>query len=98
MIDNNIMNSVKAYKALSVVANVEQGALTKRLIKENKFYQSRLDECKKHIEELQQRLEDADIWTCMGCDYWCNDCEWLGESEASNGSGWYCEQCAIDDD
>ena len=30
------MNSVKAYKALSVVANVDQGKMVKRLIKENK--------------------------------------------------------------
>ena len=35
MIDNNTMNTIKAYKALSVVANVEQGEMIKRLIKEN---------------------------------------------------------------
>ena len=37
------MNSVKAYKALSVVANVDQGKMVKRLIKENKEYQEEIE-------------------------------------------------------
>jgi len=52
------MNSIKSYKALSVVANVEQGSLIKRLIKENK--------------EMKQELKN--MKEVCGVRFYCDTC------------------------
>jgi len=52
------MNSIKTFKALSIVANVEQGELIKRLIKENK----------KMKLELKYRKE------INGIAFYCENC------------------------
>ena len=64
------MNSTKTFKALSIVANVEQGELIKRLIKEN--------------EHLKKVLSKKDLNECKSCMRWfkkdyfldndCGDC------------------------
>jgi len=59
MIDNNIMNSVKAYKALSVVANVEQGELIKRLIKEKiKDDERKIKDDERKIKDDERKSDD----------------------------------------
>jgi len=52
------MNSIKSYKALSIVANVEQGSLIKRLIKENK--------------EMKQELKN--MKEVCGVKFLCDNC------------------------
>ena len=48
------MNTVKSYKALAIVSNVEQSELIKRLIKENKI----LIKKNKEREEFYRRRKD----------------------------------------
>jgi hypothetical protein len=46
------MNTIRSYKALAIVSNVDQGEMIKRLIKENK----ELRRFKKHTEKYIRRL------------------------------------------
>ena len=101
MIDNNTMNTIKAYKALSVVANVEQGEMIKRLIKENeelkkqkalmfKFQQA-------EVKILVDRLKEEEIYRCRCCDEMHDCCEWKEDPFDESGelpTGWFCEQCS----
>ena len=48
------MDTIKRYKALSIVSNVEQGELTKQLIKENKI----LIKKNKEREEFYSKFKD----------------------------------------
>ena len=48
------MNTIKSYKALSIVSNVDQSELIKRLIKENKI----LIKKNKEREEFYRRRKD----------------------------------------
>jgi len=94
------MNSVKAYKALSVVANVEQGALIKRLIKENKKLKEDMKIAREYkdnyIDNLHNVLEEEEIYQCCECYVWLNLAvgDGICWEEWSNGDvGWYCHSC-----
>lgn len=60
------MNTIQTYKALSVVANVEQGEMIKRLIKENSILKFKmkviLKKKLKREQELIDRLEEEGIY------------------------------------
>lgn len=99
------MNTIKAYKALSVVANVDQGELIKRLIKENeKLKEEKKLIFKYHDAELQvlvDRLEEEDINNCSRCDKWYENCEWkedVFDEDDGLDNGWFCEGCTADID
>ena len=60
------MNTIRSYKALSIVSNVDQGEMVKRLIKENKELQ-RLKEitekCAPGMREIYWFLKDCAAWS-----------------------------------
>jgi len=59
------MNTINTYKALSIVANVEQGNLIKRLIKEN--------------EHLKKVLSKKNLNECKSCMRWLKKDYFLGD-------------------
>ena len=63
MLIKSKMNSIKAYKALSIVANVEQGNLIKRLLKENK-------QLVKLLKEKDEELEQMSEWAGEYVEKW----------------------------
>ena len=103
------MNSIKAYKALSVVANVEQGALVKRLILENEMIQLRYKEIKKHNKYLERVIDNRNaklqIWARDGANeynyrYMCGECceivRGIGYRNEEPDEDELCEECVID--
>tara|TARA_R110000764_G_scaffold236649_4_gene332067 strand:- start:2177 stop:2368 length:192 start_codon:yes stop_codon:yes gene_type:complete len=62
------MNSIKSYKAISIVANIEQGLLIKRLIKENKELIEKNKELKKkHQVMIKGLVKQITFNGCMHC-------------------------------
>ena len=54
------MNTIKDYKALSIVTNVEQGAMVKRLMEENKILKSIIDFQVKRYDKLVELYEEIE--------------------------------------
>jgi len=97
------LKDIQAYKALSVVANVKQGEIMKKLIEENLELRRLMDLRYNHhmekIQELEDRLEEEDIYKCVRC-YEYKDSHVGGEKLEDVGdgggdlpNGWYCEDC-----
>ncbi len=60
------MNSINTYKALTVVANVEQGLLIKRLIEENKKLNKEINKTKTKLNEAKIILQEG--WGLKLCE------------------------------
>jgi len=54
------MNTTRDYKALSIVTNVEQGAMVKRLMEENKILKSIIDFQVNRYDKLVELYEEIE--------------------------------------
>jgi|TARA_B110000908_G_C10267755_1_gene466246 hypothetical protein len=54
------MNTIRDYKALTVVTNVEQGAIVQRLIEENKYLKSIVDFQVERYDKLVELYEEIE--------------------------------------
>lgn len=97
------LKDMQTYKALSVVANVKQGEIMKKLIEENlelrKIMDLRHNHFTEKIQELEHRLEEEEIYKCVRCEEYENrqegegDLEDVGDGGGDLPDGWYCEHC-----
>lgn len=69
------MNSIRQFKALSVVANVDTGPINKKLILENDSLKKKLEVMKEEYEKimLMQMIGDRIEYKTL-VSYWCDDC------------------------
>lgn len=56
------MNTIRSYKALSIVSNVDQGEMVKRLIKENKELQRLKEITEKCAPGMVEIYEFFEVW------------------------------------
>jgi len=83
--------STRTFKALSIVTNVKQGELIKRLLQENgeiKALRYKLKQMKKYVDDMFMEREHCAMYCCRMCN---EKCAW-DEIDKNHT----CEDCIFD--